>query len=95
MVGDIWAFGGCDHKYMYGDVHCLHLEVELNSLAKDIRNLFNSERFSDITFVIQGRHLPAHRIILWARGYITYVVGIDFVQKKLQATIAIGVGQRK
>jgi len=66
--GILYIFGGCDNRFIYGDLHCVHLNLELNPLACDVRKLFNSPNYSDVTFHIQGKQIHAHKVILSARS---------------------------
>jgi hypothetical protein len=72
------VFGGFDGFHWLDDCHVLHVgrleqtaitSASLLSLRSDMDRLVNNpESFPDVTFVVGGKRIVAHKSILWARS---------------------------
>merc|ERR1719159_1840769 len=72
----IYIFGGFDGNKWLNDLHVLDVgrleesalnDVAVSTLIENMRNLLNSPDFSDITFVVEGKRIYAHKAILVAQ----------------------------
>jgi len=72
----IYIFGGFDGNKWLNDLHILDVgrleesalnDVAVHMLIQNMRRLLNSPDFSDITFVVQGQKIYAHKAILVAQ----------------------------
>jgi len=72
----IYIFGGFDGNRWLNDLHVLDVgrleesalnDVAVHTLIENMRRLLNSPDFSDITFVVQGQKIYAHKAILVAQ----------------------------
>lgn len=68
----LFIFGGYDGRRYFDD--CFELAVQkpeeeaVLSLSGDLQPMVNNPQFSDVTFVVEGRSLHAHKFILFARS---------------------------
>ncbi|CAK0875638.1 unnamed protein product [Prorocentrum cordatum] len=72
----IYIFGGFDGNKWLNDLHVLDVgrleesalnDVAVHTLIENMRRLLNSPDFSDITFVVEGKRIYAHKAILVAQ----------------------------
>eukprot|EP00919_Chromeraceae_sp_WS-2016_P006004 GHVR01014126.1.p1 GENE.GHVR01014126.1~~GHVR01014126.1.p1 ORF type:complete len:450 (+),score=83.04 GHVR01014126.1:79-1428(+) len=67
--GKLFVFGGFDGTYRLGDFLSCHLRPNLHvgippsTLVNDLRGFVGNPMFSDMTFVVEGRVLYAHKIL--------------------------------
>eukprot|EP00980_Cylindrotheca_fusiformis_P017849 scaffold5653_cov147-Cylindrotheca_fusiformis.AAC.11 len=67
----LYVFGGYDGKKVLSDFHKFRLKpigVPPMSLVKDFGRLVNQPDMSDVTFIIEGKEVHAHRAILAVRS---------------------------
>lgn len=50
----------------------------IHLLAEQLGALVLGEEYSDVTFIVEGKRFPAHRVILAARCHYFRLVGIGF-----------------
>merc|ERR1712070_785580 len=78
LVGSkrIYIFGGFDGNKWLNDLHVLDVgrleesalnDVAVHTLIENMRRLLNAPDFSDITFVVEGKKIYAHKAILVAQ----------------------------
>merc|ERR1712007_238976 len=78
LVGSnrIYIFGGFDGNKWLNDLHVLDVgrleenalnDVAVHTLIENMRRLLNNPDFSDITFIVQGQRIYAHKAILVAQ----------------------------
>jgi len=78
LVGSkrIYIFGGFDGNKWLNDLHVLDVgrleesalnDVAVHTLIENMRRLLNDPDFSDITFIVQGQRIHAHKAILVAQ----------------------------
>eukprot|EP00928_Gymnodinium_smaydae_P078349 TRINITY_DN6222_c0_g1_i1.p1 TRINITY_DN6222_c0_g1~~TRINITY_DN6222_c0_g1_i1.p1 ORF type:complete len:526 (+),score=114.64 TRINITY_DN6222_c0_g1_i1:260-1837(+) len=78
LVGSkrIYIFGGFDGNKWLNDLHVLDVgrleesalnDVAIYTLIENMRRLLNDPDFSDITFIVQGQRIYAHKAILVAQ----------------------------
>ena len=53
---------------LYTDTFLLSAVVSSNPLSNDMRKLINSSNFSDVSFMVEGRNIFAHKVILAQRS---------------------------
>jgi len=72
----IYIFGGFDGNKWLNDLHVLDVgrleesalnDVAVHTLIENMRRLLNNSDFSDITFVVEGKRIFAHKAILVAQ----------------------------
>mmetsp|Transcript_74769 Transcript_74769/g.139590 ORF Transcript_74769/g.139590 Transcript_74769/m.139590 type:complete len:512 (+) Transcript_74769:72-1607(+) len=72
----IYIFGGFDGNKWLNDLHILDVgrleenamnDVAVHTLIENMRRLLNNPDFSDITFIVQGQRIHAHKAILVAQ----------------------------
>jgi len=64
----------------------LTLNVSENKLVKDMQQSLDSKKYSDITFVVDGNDMPAHRVVLAERS--------PYFKAMLDSKMADSVDQR-
>jgi len=68
----LFVFGGYDGRRYFDD--CFELTLQkpeqeaVLSLSGDLQPMVDNPQFSDVTFVVEGRNLHAHKFILFARS---------------------------
>lgn len=72
----MWIFGGYDGADRLNDfirfdfaVYDLSFEVPPSTILSDLRSLINDSTLSDITFVVDGQELYAHKVIMMRCPY--------------------------
>jgi len=65
--GKLYIFGGQNRdKTVSNDLYSFDLGIK-SSYKQKIKNLLGNETLSDVTFIVQGHEIPAHRIVLYAQ----------------------------
>lgn len=65
----LYVFGGYDGQHRLNDFRQFKLaddvnvEIPSSSLITDLRNTLNDPRFSDVTFIIEGKPVHAHKLL--------------------------------
>jgi len=66
----MFAFGGYNGNLVLNDFYEFQFEmvaIPPSSLLSDLRNMINHPRFSDVTFIVDGKEIKANKDILAAR----------------------------
>jgi len=69
-----YIFGGYDGVQRLNDLKRFRFEPECygipsSTLAQDLRSLVNNELFSDVTFIVEGKKVFAHKLLLCRNSY--------------------------
>uniref|UniRef100_A0A0G4FUT3 BTB domain-containing protein n=1 Tax=Chromera velia CCMP2878 TaxID=1169474 RepID=A0A0G4FUT3_9ALVE len=73
--GKMFVFGGYDGNFRLNDFICCHLRPDLHvdvppsTLVRDLKGFVGNPMFSDMTFVVEGRVLYAHKILCYRCDY--------------------------
>lgn len=65
------VFGGNDVDTSYNDLYFLPINVQVpdSDLSDNFHKMFLEEIFTDVTFVVEGKHrVKAHRCVLASRS---------------------------
>ena len=79
----LFVFGGYDGRRYFDDCFEFALQkpvaAAVLSLSGDLEHMVENAQFSDVTFVVEGQCVHAHRFILFARSeYVPHVAMCRF-----------------
>jgi N-acetylneuraminic acid mutarotase len=91
----IWAFGGYSGNERLGDfirfdlaVYDLSFEVPPSTIISDFQAMINDSTLSDVTFVVDGQAVYAHKLMLMRCSYFRALFLGEMIESR-QATIRI------
>lgn len=68
-----------DSVNISGQSNIIQFKVPECKLSEDLGNLFDNEKFSDVTLSVGGREFQAHKAILAGKLFIDWHIYIDFI----------------
>lgn len=77
-----------DSVNISGQSNIVQFKVPECKLSEDLGNLFDNEKFSDVTLSVGGREFQAHKAILAGRNYLLFVLNSKYFLKKLYSFLA-------
>ena len=90
----LYVFGGYNGSTVLNDFYKFRLKpigVPPPALVKDFRRLINDREMSDVSFIVEGRYVYAHRAILAVRSeYFRVLLFNGRMRESVQASAAAG-----
>jgi len=88
------VFGGNDCDRSFNDLHILPImerqtNIRESELVQNMKNLLDSPTFSDITFIVEGREIKAHKNILYTRCEHFKVMLTSGLRESIESVIEI------
>jgi len=90
----LFVFGGYDGRRYFDDCFELALQkpaaAAVLSLSGDLESMVDNPQFSDVSFLVEGRTVHAHKFILFARSEYFRRMFTSGYRESTDATITIG-----
>jgi len=91
VYGDsMFVFGGYDgakrlndfQEFYFGPDDSGHFDIPCSSLVSDLRDLVDSDTFSDVTFVVEGTAVHAHKVLCMRCQYFQAMLLGDMLESR-------------
>ena len=83
QAGSLWVFGGYDGQNRLNDFQKFQfLDVDDSTLIADLKGFVNSELLSDITFIVEGRRVYAHKLLCLRCPYFYNMLTGEYMESR-------------
>jgi len=82
--GALWVFGGFEGSNRLNDFHCFAFcqDEDDSTIIQDLKRFVNNELLSDITFVVEGRRVYAHKLLCLRCPYFYNMLTGEYMESR-------------
>lgn len=87
--GALWIFGGFEGSNRLNDFHSFqfHEAADDSTIIADLKKFVNNELLSDITFVVEGRRVYAHKLLCLRCPYFYNMLTGEYMESRASELI--------